>query len=76
MSETKIATANYIAESYYGLINGKEYILDFVREGIWKVYDTIQEKYVECRTDAFDNFRNYKKCNGNCMSCDCYELCQ
>lgn len=44
MNETKIATANYIAESYYGLIKGKEYILDFVRESIWRVYDTIQKK--------------------------------
>ena len=46
MKETRVAIANYIGDSHYGLIKEKEYILDFVREGIWEVYDTVQNMYI------------------------------
>lgn len=54
------ATANKIGSEYYGLIEGKEYVLEKESLGdMWLIYDN--GTYVTMgRTDCFDNFRvNY-----------------
>ena len=56
------ATANKIGSDYYGLVEGKEYVLEKAPFGdMWLVYD--KGTYVTAsRTDCFDNFRaNCKK---------------
>ena len=41
MKEKKIATANWMAETYYGLVSNKEYVLEknYYCYGVWSVYD-------------------------------------
>lgn len=53
----KRATANKIGADYYGLVEGKEYILEKANFGsdMWFIYDN--GIYVTTsRTDCFDNF--------------------
>lgn len=52
------ATANKNGADYYGLVEGKEYVLKKARFGsnIWIVYD--KGTYITAsRTDCFDNFK-------------------
>lgn len=51
------ATANKIGFDYYGLVEGKEYVLEKANhEGMWFVYD--KGTYITAgRTDCFDNFK-------------------
>ena len=51
------ATANKIGSDYYGLVEGKEYVLEKANHGgMWFVYD--KGTYITVgRTDCFDNFR-------------------
>lgn len=52
------AIANKIGSDYYGLVKGKEYVLEKAGFGsnMWLVYD--EGVYVTAsRTDCFDNFR-------------------
>ena len=61
MSEKKIAKANWMAEKCYGLKSNVEYILERTHYGNWSVYDFNGNYITECRTDAFDNFRNFEE---------------
>lgn len=57
------AIANKIGSDYYGLVEGKEYVLEKASFGsdMWLVYD--KGTYVTAgRTDCFNNFKaNYDK---------------
>lgn len=62
MYEKKIAKANWTAEAYYGLygiVSDVEYILERNRYGMWDVYDFDGHYITECRTDCFDDYRDY-----------------
>lgn len=73
--EKKIGTANNIASSYYGLIEGETYILDIRESGVL-VYNTRGTYITASRTDAFDNIYNLcRHEDGNCLACDCYHIC-
>ena len=54
-------TANKIGADVYGLVEGKEYVLEESNFGLWLIYD--KGSYVTAaRTDCFDNYRaNCKK---------------
>ncbi len=56
------ATANKIGSDIFGLVEGKEYVLEKANfEDMWLVYD--KGTYVTAsRTDCFNNFR--ANCNG------------
>lgn len=60
MSEKKIARANYMAQFYYGLHMGEDYVLERSGKatGIWSVYNQNGLYLAECRTDCFDNYRD------------------
>lgn len=58
MNEKKIAMANWMAETYYGLVSNKEYALEKNCFGTWSVYDFEGNYIIECRTDCFDNYRD------------------
>ena len=60
MNEKKIATANWIAERF-GLASNREYVLERSYGGLWSVYDFDGHYITECRTDCFDNHRNFKR---------------
>ena len=60
MNEKKIAKANWMAERF-GLASNKEYVLERSCGGIWSVYDFDGHYITECRTDCFDNYRNFKR---------------
>lgn len=60
MNEKKIAKANWMAEYYYGLAFYKEYVLERSYGGVWSVYDFDGHYITECRTDCFDNYRNFE----------------
>lgn len=50
------ATANKIGSDYYGLVEGKEYVLEKSNFGLWLVYD--KGSYITtARTDCFDNYK-------------------
>ena len=55
----KIAKANWIAERF-GLASNREYVLERSYGGLWSVYDFDGHYITECRTDCFDNYRNFK----------------
>lgn len=61
MVEKKIAKTNCCAEKYYGLKSNVEYILERTDYGDWSVYDFNGDYITKCRTDAFDNFRNFEE---------------
>jgi hypothetical protein len=64
MNEKKIAKANCLAEFYYGLIPNKKYILERFRDGplsTWSVYDFNGNYITECRTDCFDDYRDFEE---------------
>lgn len=60
MKEKKIAKANGLGEFYFGLVCGKEYVLERTNNGTWSVYDTDGSYVKECRTDCFDDYRDYE----------------
>ena len=60
MNEKKIAKANWMAERF-GLASNKEYILKRSYGGLWSVYDFDGHYITECRTDCFDNYRNFER---------------
>lgn len=56
--ETMLATANRIGSDAYGLVEGKQYVLEKFTFGMWLVYD--KETYITvARTDCFDNYHTY-----------------
>ena len=59
MYEKKIAKANWMAESHYGLVSNVEYVLEKNCCGTWDVYDFDGHYITECRTDCFDDYRDY-----------------
>lgn len=60
MCEKKIAKANWMAERF-GLVFNKEYILERSCYDVWSVYDFDGHYITECRTDCFDNYRNFER---------------
>ena len=58
MNEKKIAKANWIAERF-GLASNREYVLERSYGGLWSVYDFDGHYITECRTDCFDNYRDF-----------------
>lgn len=54
--ERYIAVANERAVAY-GLTVGKQYIVESNGYGLKSVYDLSGNYIIECRTDAFDNYR-------------------
>ena len=59
MNGKKIAKANWIAERL-GLASNREYVLERSYGGLWSVYDFDGHYITECRTDWFDNYRNFR----------------
>lgn len=50
------ANANKIGANVYGLVEGREYVLEKTCFGMWLVYD--KGSYITAaRTDCFDNYR-------------------
>lgn len=58
MNEKKIAKANWMAERF-GLSANKEYVLERSSNGMWSVYGFNGFYITECRTDCFNNYRNF-----------------
>lgn len=61
MLEKKIAKANGLGNFYYGLTCNKEYVLERSGNGKWSVYDLDGNYITECRTDCFDDYRDFEK---------------
>ncbi len=61
MYEKKIAKSNWMASVYYSLAPNTEYILERHGYGLWSVYDFNGHYITECRTDCFDNYRNFNE---------------
>lgn len=59
MYEKKIAKSNWMASVYYGLVPNTEYILERNGYGLWSVYDINGHYITECRTDCFDNYKDF-----------------
>lgn len=53
--ERYTATANKIGSGAYGLVEGKEYVLEKSNFGMWLVYDNGTYQTV-ARTDCFENY--------------------
>lgn len=57
--EKKIGTANFIGASYFGLVEGENYILDIRELGV-VVYNLKGTYVTASRTDAFDNIHDFE----------------
>ena len=60
MNDKKIAKANWMSERF-GIIPNKDYILERSPGSTWSVYDFDGNYITECRTDCFNNYRNYEE---------------